>query len=160
DGVALFDHVYLGRTTEDLDKVTDAAKLWSRKTGILGTAQLEEHWKNLASDDAAVRQPSLWALGACGTSSLPNLKTQLKIPDPVETERKIKQAIGDLDADRFATREKAFKDLETCGITALSGLEAAIKDGISPEMRTRLEKLIAKCKGEDTVLTSAQQMTL
>jgi hypothetical protein len=159
DGVALFDHVYLGRTIEDLDKVTDAAKQWSRKTGVLGSAQLEEHWKNLASDDAAVRQPSLWALGACGTSSLPQLKTRLKISDRTETERKIKQAIGDLDAARFATREKAFKELEECGTTALSLLETAFKDGVSSEMRARLEKLIAKCKGEETVLTSSQQLT-
>lgn len=160
DGVALFDHVYLGRTIEDLDKVTDAAKLWSRKTGVLGSAQLEEHWKNLASEDAAVRQPSLWALGACGTSSLPHLKTHNKVPEANLTERKAQQAIGDLDSARFAVREKAFKELEACGTTALTYLETALKDGISPELRERLEKLIAKCKGEETVLNSNQQMSL
>jgi hypothetical protein len=160
DGVALFDHVYLGRTIEDLDKVTDAAKQWSRKSGLLGTAQLEEHWKNLASEDAAVRQPSLWALGACGSSSLPHVKNQLKMPDSSETEKKVNHAIGDLDAARFAAREKAFKELESCGIAALPQLESALKDGISPELRERLEKLIARCKGEETVLNSSQQLTL
>jgi hypothetical protein len=160
DGVALFDHVYLGRTIEDLDKVTEAAKQWRGKTGVIGRAQLEEHWKNLACEDAAVRQPSLWALGACGASSLPQVKKQLKIPDPTETERKVNQAIGELDAARFATREKAFKDLEEFGTTAQPLLEAALKDGISSEMRARLEKLIAKCQGEETVLTSSQRIAM
>lgn len=160
DGVALFDHVYLGRTVEDLDKITDAARQWGHKTGVLGRAQLEEHWKNLASEDAAIRQPSLWALGACGTSSVPNVKAQLKIPESGETERRIKQAIGELDAARFAVRERAVKDLEGCGITSLPHLESALKDGVSPEMRERLGKLIARCKGEDFVLTGSQQMTL
>jgi hypothetical protein len=160
DGVALFDHVYLGRTIEELDRVTDAAKVWARKSEALGTVNLEEHWKNLASEDAAVRQPSIWALGACGVSSVPFVVRQVKVPDGKETERRIKQAIADLDAPRFAVRERASKELDTFGLTALPHLEAALKDGISPEWRMRLEKLIAKVKGEDTLLTEPQRVLL
>jgi hypothetical protein len=158
DGIALFDHVYLGRTIEDLDKVTNAAKTWARKTESLGTVNLEEHWKNLASEDAAVRQPSVWALGACARSSLPLVMDRVTIPDGKEAERRIQRAVADLDAPRFAVRERATRDLEVFGLTALPHLEAALKEGISPEWRMRLEKLIAKVKAEDTLLTESQRV--
>jgi hypothetical protein len=160
DGFALFDHVYLGRTIEDLDKVTEAARFWARKTGTLGATQLEEHWKNIASQDAAVRQPSVWALGACGVSSISFLKDQIKMPDAGEMERRIKQLVADLDSSRYPVREKAFKDLESIGRTAQPHLEEALKEGISVEWRMRLEKLIAKCKAEDLVLTRSQEVLL
>lgn len=160
DGVALFDHVYLGRTIEDLDKVTEAARFWARKTGTLGATQLEEHWKNLASPDAAVRQPSVWALGACGVSTVPYVKERIKFADAAETEKKINQLVADLDSPRFAVREKAFKELESIGLTAKPHLEAALKEGISVEWLMRLEKLVAKCKGDDAVLTSPQEILL
>jgi hypothetical protein len=160
DGVALFDHVYLGRTIADLDKVTEAARFWRGRAGTLGDAQLAAHWKNLASEDAAVRQPSLWALGACGSASVPYITSRIKIPDTVQSERRIKQAVADLDAARFAVREAAYKELESVGITALPHLEAALTDGISFEWRTRLEKLIATCRGEETILSAPQLLTL
>ncbi len=158
DGVALFDHVYLGRTKEDLDKVTEAARYWKGKTGILGAAQLEEHWKNLASADAAVRNPSLWTLGACGAASVPRINARLKYPEAAETVRHIRRSIADLDAPRYAIRERAVKKLEIYGTTALPFLEQALKASPSPEWRMRLEKLVAKCKSEEFVPTAAQSM--
>jgi hypothetical protein len=160
DGVALFDHIYLGRTIEDLDKVTNAAREWARKTETLGSRQLETYWKDLASEDAALRQPAVWALGACGSTSLPFLKARVKVPDSEETERRIKTAVAELDSPRFIIREKAFKYLEEVGLPALVHLEQALKDGISTEWRMRLEKLIAKCKAEEGVLTGPQRVTL
>jgi hypothetical protein len=161
DGVALFDHIYLGRTIEDLDKVTNAAKAWARKTESLGTIQLDQHWKDISSEDAAVRQPALWALGACGKSSMPYLAERLTIPDGPAVEKRLKQLVADLDSPRYAIRERASTDLELAGRTALGLLETALaKEGISPEARMRLEKLIAKCKMENSVLTGPQRITL
>src|SRR5262245_18115858 len=161
DGVALFDHIYLGQTIEDLDKVTSAVRTWARKVESLGTINLEEHWKNLASEDAAVRQPSVWVLGACAKSSVPFVIEQVKVPDGKVMERRIKQAIADLDAPRYQVRERATKELETIGLTALLDLEAALaKEGVSPESRTRLEKLIVKAKTEESLLTEPQGVIL
>jgi len=160
DGVALFDHVYLGRTIEDLDKITNAAKSWATKTESLSSVQLEQHWKNLASEDATIRLPSLWALGACSRSSTSFVSKQVQVPDTQAIERRLKQAVADLDSPRFAVREKASKDLDRFGVTALPYLEEALKAGISQEWRMRLEKLIAKCKAEDGLLTPAQLQTL
>src|SRR5262245_5037177 len=161
DGVALFDHVYLGRTIEDLDRVTDAARTWGRKTEALGNAQLDEHWNDLASEDAAVRMPALWALGACGKSSVPFVADRVAVPGAHETARRIRTALTDLDASRYAVRERADKELAEFGLTALPHMEAALPTATSTELRTRLERLIVKCKaGEGLILTPDQRVTL
>jgi len=160
DGVALFDHVYLGRTIEDLDRVTNAAREWAHKTDFLRPAQLEQFWKDAQSEDAAVRQPAVFALGACGESSVPYLADRLPIPDPAAAERRIVKAIQDLDAARYAVREKATRELERFGPTARPHLEAAVKrDDLSPECRSRLEKLVADINAENLVLTPEQRRT-
>ncbi|MSR52447.1 MAG: hypothetical protein EXS09_04055 [Gemmataceae bacterium] len=159
-GVALFDHVYLGRTIEDLDKITTAAKEWATKSESLGTTQLEQHWKNLASEDASIRLPSLWALGAGGSSSSSFVSKKIEIPDSQDVERKLARAVADLDSPRFAVREQASKDLDRFGLTALPFMEVAWKPGISQEWHMRLEKLIAKCKAGDGLLTPSQLQIL
>ena len=69
DGFALFDHIYLGRTVADLDKVTNAAKTWSRRIEFLQPAQLETLWKDVGNEDAVIRQPAVWALAAWPVNS-------------------------------------------------------------------------------------------
>jgi hypothetical protein len=161
DGVALFDHVYLGRTVEDLDKVTDAARHWATRIDFLGAAQVERLWADVASEDAAVRQPAVWALGACGGTSTPFVVKQVPVPDAAAMEKRIAKAVADLDAPRFAVREQASRDLDRLGLTALPHLEAALaKPDLSPEWRTRLEKLVQKVKTDEPPLTDGQRLTL
>jgi hypothetical protein len=161
DGTALFDHIYLGRTVEDLDKVTDAARRWATRIDFLGPAQVERYWKEVASEDAAVRQPALWALGACGGTSTPFVVKQVPAPDAAAVERRIAKAVADLDAPRFPVREQASKDLEQLGLTALPQLESSLaKPDVSAESRARLEKLVTKVKTDEPPLTDGQHLTL
>src|SRR5262249_28954349 len=134
DGVALFDHVYLGRTIEDLDRVTNAAKEWSGKTDFLRPARFDQFWKDAQSEDAAVRQPAVFALGACGASSAQYLADKVTIPDSAAAEKRIRKAILELDSPRYAVRETATRELGRFGPTAGPHLEAALKrDDLSPE---------------------------
>jgi hypothetical protein len=161
DGVALFDHVYLGRSVEELDQVTDAARRWATRTDFLRPAQVEELWQTVASEDAAVRQPAVWALGACGGSSAPFVAKQVPVPDRAAMDERIARAVADLDHPRYAVRERGTRELEQLGPTALPHLEAALaKPGLSPEWRTRLEKLAALARAGDTPLTESQRQTL
>jgi hypothetical protein len=161
DGVALFDHVYLGRTIEDLDKVTNAARSWARKTDFLRPAEIDRLWKDVGHEDAVVRQPAVWALGACGGTSVSYLADRVTLPDVAAVEKRIATAVADLDSPRFAVRERAHRDLTTLGPTALPQLETALKQpGISPEWRTRLEKLVTAVRMSDQVLTPDQSRTL
>ena len=161
DGVALFDHIYLGRTIEDLDRVTDATKRWARTTDFLRPAQLDKLWKDVGSEDAAVRQPAVWALGACGGTSIPYIAERVTLPDADAVEKRIATAVAALDSPRYPVREKASKDLAALGPTALPHLEATLKkEGLSPEWRTRLEKLVDGITAADQVLTTDQRRTL
>ena len=161
DGFVLFDHVYLGRTIEDLDRVTNAAKEWSRKVELLGQAQLDGLWKAVGSDDAAVYQPAVFALGACGGTSVPYIVERITIPDPAVGEKRMTKAVLELDSPRYAIREKATRELEAFGPTALPRLEEALKrSDLTPEWRTRLEKLVADIKAENQLLTTDQRRTL
>lgn len=161
NGVALFDHVYLGRTIEDLDRVTDAARTWARKTDFLRPAELDRLWKDLASDDAAVRQPAAFALGACGGTSVPYLAGKVTIPDAAVAEQQIGRAVLALDAPRYAVRERAMTLLERYGPTARPAIAAALnRAGLSSEWRTRLEKLLATIEAGDQVLSAEHRRTL
>jgi hypothetical protein len=161
DGVALFDHVYLGRTVEDLDKVTDAARHWATRTDFFRPERVEELWQAVASEDAAVRQPAVWALGACGGSSAPFVIRQVPPPDRAAVEARIARAVAELDHPRYAVRERATRELEVLGPTALGPLDTALaKPGVSTEMRTRLDKLAATARAGDAPLTPAQRLTL
>jgi hypothetical protein len=161
DGVALFDHIYLGRSIEDLDKVTGAAKTWARRTEFLRPAQLDQLWKDLGSEDASIRQPALYTLAACGGTSVPYIVDRVTLPDVVAVDKQIAQAVTNLDSPRFAVRESASRDLMRFGLTARPQLELAIKkEDISPEWRTRLEKLFASIQAADQVLTPDQARTL
>jgi len=161
DGIALFDHVYLGRTVEDLDRVTEAARHWATRIDFLGADRIGQYWKDVESEDAAVRQPAIWALGACGGTSSPFVVRQVPVPDAAAMNRRIANAVAGLDAPRFAVRERASRDLEQLGLTALPQLEVALaKPDLSPEWRTRLEKLVQKVRTDEPPLTESQRLTL
>jgi hypothetical protein len=122
---------------------------------------VEKLWTDVSSEDAAVRQPALWALGACGGSSVPYVVRQVPAPDAAAVEKRIAQAIAELDHPRYAARERATRELEQLGLTALAQLDAALaRPDLSPEWRTRLEKLAAKARTSDQVLTDRQRMIL
>lgn len=144
DGVALYDHVYLGRTIADLDKVTAAAKIGLRPETFTD-AELSAHFKNLTSEDAAVRNPALWAMGRDAAGSVKYLNANYKLPDPSDALTQIRKAIADLDSPRYAVREAAMKKLDLFGATATAPLhEARRKPDASPELVERAGKLIEK----------------
>ncbi|HEX3147076.1 MAG TPA: hypothetical protein VHR66_03280 [Gemmataceae bacterium] len=161
DGEALFDHIYLGRTIEDLDRVTDAAKSWARRTEFLRPAQLDQLWKDMGSEDAAVRQPAIFTLAACGGTSVPYLAERIALPDVAAIDKRIAEAIAKLDSPRFAVRETASGELARIGATAGPQIEAALKrSDLSPEWRTRLDILAVKIRNADLTLTPDQARTL
>jgi hypothetical protein len=62
---------------------------------------------------------------------------------------KVKRWISRLDADSFATRKVASRELERIGRPAKPLLREALKHRPSPEVRRRIEALLGKWKGFD-----------
>jgi hypothetical protein len=149
DGTAgLFDHIYLGRTTADLDKVTNAALGKTEVKAELKPADLDRLWQELASDDPAVSAPALWALTAGKKESVPYLRDHLK-PGPAPDEKEILKLIADLDDERFKVREAAEEELGKRGEAATALLRKALRETNSAEVRTRVERLLEKRKSAD-----------
>lgn len=143
DGEAgLFDHVYLGRSIADLDRVS----AWSRNRDVpaerLSADQLERAWTDLAAGDEAEAARAMRRLVAGRAEAVPFVRDRLKPHDPTERERVLLRLIVDLDADRFAVREKAFKALEKAGSEARPLLERALRQNPSAEVASRIRRLL------------------
>jgi RNA polymerase sigma factor (sigma-70 family) len=122
----------------------------------LTEATLASSWADLGSDEGGKAYAALRMLRADPARSVPFLQERLKPGAERPDEKKIKQWIADLDAEEFATREKASKELEKLGKQAEDIMRQALAAGPQLEAQKRLEKLL-KLLGEDRPLSTDQQ---
>src|SRR5262249_40862724 len=74
-----FDHIYLGRTVDDLDRI-DATGVRAGKAVTPTAAELERLWAELAGADAAKAYLAFWTLAAAPRQSVPFLRQKLAPP--------------------------------------------------------------------------------
>jgi RNA polymerase sigma factor (sigma-70 family) len=117
---------------------------------------LASSWDELGSEEGRKAYAALAKLRADPARSVPFLKEHLKPRAERPDEKKIKQLIADLDADEFAAREKASKELEKLGKPAENTIREALAAGPSLEAKKRLERLLALL-GADHQLSAEQQ---
>jgi WD40 repeat protein len=113
----------------------------------LTTGELENLWADLTGTDGARAYQAIDRLAASPSESVPFLKRRLKLPPAVDDQR-LARLIADLDADEFARREKATRELETIGPRAEAALRRALEGQPSPEVRTRAGRLVEKLNSE------------
>jgi hypothetical protein len=141
-GAGYFDHVYLGRTIEDLDRI-DANGL-TKKEIKLERQQLETAWQDLTAEDASKQYRAFWTLVAGGKQTESFVKEKLGGGNLSEKDAdQIRRWIGDLDSSSFAARENASKELKQRMREAQPLVEAALAGNVSIEARRRLEQLLA-----------------
>jgi hypothetical protein len=139
---AYFDHVYFGRTVEDLDRI-DATVATDATPKALSSDELLRLWLDLGGQSAPRDYAAMWRLRASPAEAIPFLKGKLAVSDAAPNATQIQKWVLELDAARYLTREVASKKLgENLEIAALH-LEAALRGKPSPEQRSRLEKLLA-----------------
>ena len=147
-GAGYFDHVYLGRTIDDLDHI-DAHGLTKNEI-FLEKADLDRHWQELSVDDAAKQYRAFWTLVAGRERSATYIKDKLAPPKTTDAESKqVREWVRKLDSGSFAERTKATAELKKRLDLALPLLEAELASGASPEMRRRIESLIAEMPSRD-----------
>ncbi len=110
------------------------------KENNLTLAEIESHWKDLASLDMPRAYAALRTLADDAPHSVPFLRRHLQ-PIRVD-EQELHRWIAALDDDAFATREQASKGLEQAGSAAEPLLRAALKEKPSLEKRIRLQRLL------------------
>jgi RNA polymerase sigma factor (sigma-70 family) len=115
--------------------------------------ELDALWADLASDEGGKAYAAARLLRADPARTAPFLRERFKQgPD----QSKFRRLIADLDADEFDKREAATKELEKLGREAEGALRLALVAEPSPEVKTRVERLL-KSLGEARLLTAEQQ---
>ena len=100
----------------------------------------ERLWDALASEDAGAVYRALWQLRAAGGKALPFLAERLK-PTPAD-DPALLRLLANLDAETFAVREAASKELERLGADAEPALCRALPKASSPAVRARILLLL------------------
>jgi dipeptidyl aminopeptidase/acylaminoacyl peptidase len=104
---------------------------------------VEKLWNYLGDGKAAVAHAAVWTMIRTPMQSVPFLSEQMKavVGVPKET---IARLVGALDADQFAVREKAQRELERFGELAVPALRKAMEDGRDLEFQRRANQLLEK----------------
>ena len=120
--------------------------------------QLDALWTDLASDEGARAYAAARLLRADPERSVPFLREHMKSDGKGLDEKKLQKLVAELEADEFAKREAAMKELERLGRLAESVLRAALAPPAAPsaELRSSVNRLL-KSLGEDRPLTLEQQ---
>jgi hypothetical protein len=119
----------------------DVAGRLEVRDGPPSAKELEALWDDLAGD-AEKAWRAVRTLAAAPGSSLRLLKERLK-PTVVRDVRGMARLIADLDADDFATREKASAELTKFGDEAVPALRAALAGKPSPEALRRITAILS-----------------
>ena len=109
---------------------------------ILRNGELEDLWADLADKDAAKADRAAWRLVRTSEQSITFLRNRLHAAK-LDLER-LKQLVNDLDAKRFAVRDKAQTDLAELGEDAELALQNALKNEPSLEKMKRIESLLER----------------
>jgi WD40 repeat protein len=100
-------------------------------------------WADLSGEDAARAHDVVQTLAAAPGEAVPLFRERLKAVTAAEP-RRVSRWIADLNDDEFAVREKATAELTRLGAAVAAALRDALDDKTPPEMRLRIEGLLAK----------------
>jgi hypothetical protein len=144
-GDGLFDHVLLGRTVEDLDRVTAAVLLKTPPKRALTGERLKQLWADLGSPDEIAADSAIWALVAGRKEGVPFLLKSAAVPDrgppkPVD-EATARPLIDGLAHYRHVTRAAAAEELIRLGNGVLPHLRKAA-DSAEGERKARLTAML------------------
>jgi len=107
--------------------------------------ELNALWKDLAGAHLGKAYRAAWRLLGAKDRGVALLRDHTK-PVPVPDDKLVQRLIRDLDAQRFATREAASRELARLGNIVEPSLRAALARKPPPETRRRLKDILAELK--------------
>jgi hypothetical protein len=154
NGVAgLFDHIYLGRSIEDLDRASAEAFGKTPLKAALTQAEMGELWQDLAKADVKAASLATRKLVSGRKESVAYLSDVLRAKPADLDVKQVAAWIDDLDSEAFSTREKAQRALSMLGDRAIPHLQQAHARPRSGEQKNRLEALLKERGALDGGLT-------
>jgi hypothetical protein len=106
-------------------------------------ADLDGWWRDLAGADGEKAYKAVWRLAAAPEQAVPLLRERLRRAAAVDA-RRVERLVADLDADDFAARESATRELEKLGQRAEAALRRVVAKPASREAKRRAERLLAR----------------
>jgi hypothetical protein len=106
-------------------------------------ADLDAWWRDLAGEDAGKAYKAVWRLAGAPAGSVPLLRERLRPAAPADG-RRVERLVADLDADEFAAREAASRELAALGQQAEAALRREVARPASTEAKRRAERLLTR----------------
>jgi hypothetical protein len=113
-----------------------------------GGAEIEVLWGELAHRDAVAAYRAVVAMSRT-ERSVSFLVGKLK-DNPGPDLRRVDRLLADLDSEEFEVRERATRELGALGELARPGLQKALEQKPSPEVRRRVQGLLEQLVGQKT----------
>jgi WD40 repeat protein len=150
---------FLTGSTDGTVLVWDVGALASARPAPrkLTPAELNALWEDLAGSDARKAYQVIVTLAAGGQDSVAFLQDRLQ-PTAFLPLSQLEPLVTDLDNPQYAVRAKAMVVLGTQGERAALVLRQALKEGISLEMRRRVELLLVKLENFTPAAPQLQQL--
>jgi len=152
---AWFDHILLGRTVADLDRVTDEALGRNKPARALEGKERDRLWVELNGTDRVKAAAALRTFLSTAPNHVAFIEGKLPRPADADVQTRVKKLIAEFEADAFATRQRATEDLIAIGAPCLPLIRAAAKS-MDPEVQYRAEKVLTALSAsgsEDTRAT-------
>jgi WD40 repeat protein len=108
--------------------------------------ELQRLWTELAATDAARAHDAKSVLVSAPDQAVPLLREQLQ-PVSGEATKHVQQLLRGIDSDRFAERDKSARELTDLRTAYRPLLQRALREASSPEMKRRLESILAADAG-------------
>ena len=110
----------------------------------LSAKELAAAWDDLSGPNPEAADAAWRRLGAAGDSVIPYLARRIRPLVTGVDPKHLEKLVADLDADRFAARERAVRELEAAGDAAVGPLRKLLERQPSVEARTRAEALLKR----------------
>jgi hypothetical protein len=124
----------------------------------LSAKELAALWNDLADSDFAKADNAWRKLGAAGDNAIPALREHIRaVAVPAVDMKRIEKLVAELDAEKFATRDQAIKDLVAVGELAIVPLQRLLEKPPSAEARARANLLVKKL-GEPAATPERQRV--
>jgi WD40 repeat protein len=122
----------------------------------LKPTDLDALWRGLGEEDG---RRAVWALAAAPEQAVPFLRERLAAVGK-SGPANVKQLVADLDAPKFAARQRAMIELEKLGPAAEPALRIVLENSPSPEVAKRVESLLEKLSGQGEKRVAAEVLRL
>jgi len=156
---ALFDHMLLGRTVEDLDRATDRALGRVKPANRLSEKERDALWADLVGANRPKAAAAIRAFLAEAPDQVKFIGEQLAKPD-ADRDRtaRIRKLAAQLDEDDFAVREAATIELVKIGAPVLDTVRTLAANSESDEVRHRARVIIKKLGADGTPVALSGKM--